>query len=95
MAFIKNFGLKSGALASSVAHDSHNIVAVGVSDEALSLAVNAVISEKGGISLADKGMVEKTGFAGSWFDEYKRRVPGSRKLYRYWMLKRKEWDPGY
>ena len=61
MAFIKNFGLKSGALASSVAHDSHNIVAVGVSDEALSLAVNAVISEKGGISLASEGMVKKLG----------------------------------
>jgi adenine deaminase len=54
--FIKNFGLQRGALASSVAHDSHNIVAVGVSDEALSRAVNAVISEKGGISLADDGM---------------------------------------
>jgi adenine deaminase len=50
-AFIKNFGLKTGALASSVAHDSHNIVAVGVSDEALSKAVNAIILEKGGISL--------------------------------------------
>ena len=61
MAFIKNIGLKSGALASSVAHDSHNIVAVGVSDEALSSAVNAVISEKGGISLADEGMVKKLG----------------------------------
>jgi adenine deaminase len=54
--FIKNFGLKSGALASSVAHDSHNIVAVGVSDEALSRAINAVISEKGGISVADETM---------------------------------------
>jgi adenine deaminase len=50
-AFIKNFGLKTGALASSVAHDSHNIIAVGVSDEALSKAVNAIILEKGGISL--------------------------------------------
>lgn len=58
-AFIKNFGLKSGALASSVAHDSHNIVAVGTSDEALSLAVNAVIYERGGISLADNGMILK------------------------------------
>jgi adenine deaminase len=56
-AFIKNFGLKSGALASSVAHDSHNIVAVGTSDEALSQAVNAVINERGGISLADNGMI--------------------------------------
>jgi adenine deaminase len=61
MAFIKNIGLKSGAMASSVAHDSHNIVAVGVSDEALSRAVNAVISENGGISLADKGMENKLG----------------------------------
>jgi adenine deaminase len=61
MAFIKNFGLKRGALASSVAHDSHNIVAVGVSDEDLSRAVNAVIAEKGGISLADEGRVETLG----------------------------------
>jgi adenine deaminase len=52
-AFIKNFGLKRGALASSVAHDSHNIVAVGVTDAALSAAVNAIVTEKGGISLAD------------------------------------------
>ena len=61
MAFIKNFGLKTGALASSVAHDSHNIVAVGVNDEALSLAINALISEKGGISLVNEGMVKKMG----------------------------------
>jgi len=60
-AFIKNFGLKTGALASSVAHDSHNIVAVCVDDEALSLAINALISEKGGISLASDGMVKKLG----------------------------------
>ncbi len=52
IAFIKNFGLKTGALASSVAHDSHNIVAVGVNDEDLSRAINAVISENGGISVA-------------------------------------------
>jgi adenine deaminase len=52
-AFIKNFGLKKGALASSVAHDSHNIVAVGVSDKDISQAVNAVIKEKGGISIFD------------------------------------------
>jgi len=52
-AFIKNFGLKSGALASSVAHDSHNIVAIGTNDEDLCKAVNAVIAEKGGISIYD------------------------------------------
>ncbi len=49
-AFIKNFGLKSGAIASSVAHDSHNIVAVGVDDESLAVAINLVIKERGGIS---------------------------------------------
>jgi adenine deaminase len=50
ISFIKNFGLKKGALASSVAHDSHNIVAVGVDDESLCQAVNAIIKTNGGIS---------------------------------------------
>ncbi len=49
IAFIKNFGLKEGAIASSVGHDSHNIIAVGVSDEAICKAVNLVIENKGGI----------------------------------------------
>jgi adenine deaminase len=49
-AFIKNFGLKSGALASSVAHDSHNIIAVGVDDSTICEAVNMVIEHKGGVS---------------------------------------------
>lgn len=49
-AFIKNFGLKQGAIASSVAHDSHNIVAVGVEDETICRAVNLVIEKKGGLS---------------------------------------------
>lgn len=49
-AFIKNFGIKQGAIASSVAHDSHNIVAVGVDDESLMRAVNLVIAAKGGVS---------------------------------------------
>jgi adenine deaminase len=49
-AFIKNFGLKSGAIASSVAHDSHNIVAVGTNDEDICKAVNLLIEKKGGIS---------------------------------------------
>jgi len=48
--FIKNFGLKQGAIASSVAHDSHNIVAVGVDDESICHAVNLVIKERGGVS---------------------------------------------
>jgi adenine deaminase len=50
IAFINGFGLKSGAIASSVAHDSHNIIAVGVNDEDLAQAINLVIREQGGIS---------------------------------------------
>jgi adenine deaminase len=49
-AFIKNFGLHHGALASTVAHDSHNIVAVGTTDDMLVKAINAVIATQGGIA---------------------------------------------
>lgn len=49
VAFIKNFGLKKGAIASSVAHDCHNIVAVGTSDEDILSAVNLIIQNTGGI----------------------------------------------
>ena len=52
VAFVRNFGLKKGAIASSVAHDSHNVIAVGVSDEDIADAINAVIREKGGVSLS-------------------------------------------
>ncbi|MBW2106801.1 MAG: adenine deaminase, partial [Deltaproteobacteria bacterium] len=48
--FIRNFGLKKGAIASSVAHDSHNIVSVGVDDKDICRAVNIIIKNKGGIS---------------------------------------------
>lgn len=48
--FVKGFGLKSGAIASSVAHDSHNIIAIGDDDMAICRAVNLVIQAKGGIS---------------------------------------------
>jgi adenine deaminase len=50
-AFIKNFGITYGAIASSVAHDSHNIVAVGVDDESIAAAINLVIEAKGGVSV--------------------------------------------
>jgi adenine deaminase len=53
--FIKNFGLKKGAIASSVAHDSHNVVAVGVDDESICRAVNLVIEKQGGISAVANG----------------------------------------
>ena len=48
--FVRNIGLKKGAIASTVAHDSHNIIAVGTNDKDLTLAVNAVIQERGGIA---------------------------------------------
>lgn len=49
-AFIKNFGLTHGAIASSVAHDSHNVIAVGADDESLAAAINKIIACRGGIS---------------------------------------------
>lgn len=51
--FIRSFGLKNGAIASSVAHDSHNIVAVGCTDAAIVQAVNGVIAARGGVCVVD------------------------------------------
>ncbi|MEI7499320.1 MAG: adenine deaminase [Bacteroidota bacterium] len=51
--FIRNIGLKNGAIASCVAHDSHNIVAVGVDDASITAAINLIIEAKGGISIVD------------------------------------------
>ncbi len=53
-AWVKNFGFKHGAIASSVAHDSHNIIAVGVDDESLCRAVNLVVNERGGVSCVSR-----------------------------------------
>ncbi|PSL05671.1 adenine deaminase [Cecembia rubra] len=50
IAFIKNIGLKQGAIASSVGHDSHNIIVVGVDDASMCRAVNLLVEAKGGIS---------------------------------------------
>ena len=52
--FIHQFGLKEGAIASCIAHDSHNIICIGVSDEALCAAVNLIIKHKGGIAAVSK-----------------------------------------
>ncbi|HDQ41106.1 MAG TPA: adenine deaminase [Desulfonatronum sp.] len=52
VAFIRGFGLKNGALASTIAHDSHNIIAVGANDADMARAVNLLIAHKGGISAA-------------------------------------------
>ncbi len=52
--WIKNFGFREGAIASTVAHDSHNIIAVGADDASICAAVNLVIKERGGISCVNK-----------------------------------------
>ncbi|MCC6252457.1 MAG: adenine deaminase [Bacteroidia bacterium] len=52
VAFIKGFGLQQGAIASCIAHDSHNIVAVGVDDESITAAINMIIQNNGGISVS-------------------------------------------
>lgn len=57
--FVKNFGLKKGAIASSVAHDSHNIIVLGADDESICRAVNLIIENRGGISCADNDSIEK------------------------------------
>jgi adenine deaminase len=64
-AFIKNFKLLKGAIASSVAHDSHNIVAVGVDDESICRAVNLIIEAKGGVSCCCPLRKVKNG--GRWY----------------------------
>lgn len=53
VAFVKGFGFKKGAIASSVAHDSHNLIAVGVSDEEITKAINCVIANKGGLCVVN------------------------------------------
>jgi adenine deaminase len=58
LGFINGFGLKKGALASCIAHDSHNIIVVGVSDQDICDAVNAIIKNKGGISITSDGKVD-------------------------------------
>ncbi|MDZ7658703.1 adenine deaminase [Fodinibius sp.] len=57
-AFIKNFGIRDGAIASSVAHDSHNVIVVGSSDEYLAQAVNLVMEQEGGLSAVSGGQEE-------------------------------------
>jgi adenine deaminase len=54
VAFIRNFGLKRGAIASSVAHDSHNIIVVGADDRSMARAVNLIMQNRGGLSLVDQ-----------------------------------------
>lgn len=76
IAFIKNFGLQQGAIASSVAHDSHNIIAVGTSDEQICKAVNCIIEVKGGVCSVseDKELVLPLPVAGIMSDQNAKTV---------------------
>jgi adenine deaminase len=56
--FISGFGLKCGALAGTVAHDSHNLIAVGVDDESIIKCINAIIETSGGIAVCADGIVD-------------------------------------
>ena len=71
MAFIKNFGLKNGAIASCVGHDSHNIIAVGCDDAAICRAVNSIVKNKGGVSavMGDAELVLPLPVAGIMSDQ--------------------------
>jgi adenine deaminase len=63
ISFIKNFGFAHGAIASSVAHDSHNIIAVGADDESIAQAINLVIEQKGGVSCVSSSSEQILGLA--------------------------------
>ena len=56
--FIKGFGLKNGAFASSIAHDSHNIIAIGVDDKNIIEAINRIVTLKGGLAVSDGEKIE-------------------------------------
>jgi adenine deaminase len=58
LGLIRGFGLKRGAIASSIAHDSHNVVAVGTTDSELCAAVNALVEAQGGLAVADGARVD-------------------------------------
>lgn len=56
--YVKGYSLKSGAVATSVAHDSHNIITVGCNDDDIAVAVNAIKDSKGGIAVVEKGKIK-------------------------------------
>ena len=73
VAFVEGFGLKRGAIASSVAHDSHNIITVGVDDEALAAAVDAIGRAGGGVAAVDGSEVRVQELPGRGTDERRGR----------------------
>jgi len=83
--FITGFGLKKGAIASTVAHDSHNIISVGTNDKEIVQAINLLIASKGGISLVngDKILHLPLPVAGIMSDENGYKVADNYKLLNY------------
>jgi adenine deaminase len=77
--FLKGYGIKEGAVALSVAHDSHNIIVVGVNDDEMEFAVNVLVEQEGGIVLVKNGKVVESmpmpiaglmsDQSGEWVDE--------------------------
>ena len=70
--YVKGYSLKSGAVATSVAHDSHNIITVGCNDDDIAVAVNAIKDSKGGIAVVENGKIKallELPIAGLMFDE--------------------------
>ena len=65
--FLKGYGIKEGAVALSVAHDSHNIIVVGVNDDEMEFAVNSLVEQEGGIVLVKEGKVIDQ--SGEWVDQ--------------------------
>lgn len=66
--FIKGFGLKNGAIATSVAHDSHNIIVVGTNSKDMANAVNIIIKNQGGLSVSN-GNIKKFKITNCWINE--------------------------
>lgn len=89
--FAKNFGLQKGAIASSVAHDSHNIIAVGVSDKLITKAINGVIEEKGGLSYADENGIDTLGLPVAGLMS---NLPGIKVAKQYQQLVQKSREAG-
>ena len=77
--FLKGYGIKEGAVALSIAHDSHNIIVVGVNDEEMEFAVNSLVAQEGGIVLVKNGQIVESmpmpiaglmsDQSGEWVDE--------------------------
>ena len=77
--FLKGYGIKEGAVALSIAHDSHNLIVVGVNDDEMEFAVNSLVAQEGGIVLVKNGQVVESmpmpiaglmsDMSGEWVDE--------------------------